>query len=596
MKRNRDNPNNNNGGTSRRQAVLYARVSSKEQEKEGFSIPAQLKLLRGYAANSSITIVHEFVDVETAKQAGRSGFGEMVSFLRRNRACRILLVEKTDRLYRNLKDWVTIDDLGLEIHLVKENAVLTHDSRSSEKFMHGIKVLMAKNYIDNLSEETRKGMLEKAEQGIWPSFAPLGYRNVAGPDGKKTIEPDPEVAPLISHLFEWYVTGNYSVREVAKMARDAGMVFRKSRNPVPHATVHNILRNRIYTGDFDWNEQTYHGVHTGLVTRDLWNQAQAILDGRFAKRRRRAKHDFAFSGLITCGHCGCSLVAEIKKGRYVYYHCTGFKGKCPEPYTREEVLEEQFAAILKDLTFDREVMDWVASALRQSHKDEKKYHDDAVIRLQTEYNRLQDRIDAMYIDRLDGRVDVAFFDRKATEWREEQDRLLHAIEKHQAANQNYLEEGVQLLELASRAHELFESQEPREKRRLLDFVLSNCSWRDGELSVTYRQPFDLFVKTGLSARQGAETAIAGGDSSDSFDNWLPEFVSQSVIRLSFPLRLASLFCWSRRQTAARRTIQDLATYWHALLESGAAPNRAALARLQGVSRARVTQVLGVAPT
>jgi len=66
---------------------------------------------------------------------------------------------------------------------------------------------MAKNYVDNLSEETRKGMQEKAEQGIWPSFAPLGYRNVAVADGKKIIEPDPESAPIISRLFEWHATG-----------------------------------------------------------------------------------------------------------------------------------------------------------------------------------------------------------------------------------------------------------------------------------------------------------------------------------------------------------------------------------------------------
>jgi site-specific DNA recombinase len=75
----------------------------------------------------------------------------------------IILVEKTDRLYRNLKDWVTLDELDLEIHFAKENVVLSADSRSSEKFLHGIKVLMAKNYIDNLSEETRKGMTERAE-------------------------------------------------------------------------------------------------------------------------------------------------------------------------------------------------------------------------------------------------------------------------------------------------------------------------------------------------------------------------------------------------------------------------------------------------
>ena len=90
-----------------RQAVIYARVSSKEQEKEGFSIPAQLKLLREYATAHGLVVAHEYVDVETAKQTGRAAFGEMVGYLKRHPEIRVMLVEKTDRLYRNLKDWVT---------------------------------------------------------------------------------------------------------------------------------------------------------------------------------------------------------------------------------------------------------------------------------------------------------------------------------------------------------------------------------------------------------------------------------------------------------------------------------------------------------
>ena len=126
-------------------AVSYARVSSKDQEREGFSIPAQLDLLRPYGAARSFRIAEEFVDVEIAKQAGRAAFGAMVAFARKHRGRLIVLVEKTDRLYRNPHDWVTIDELDVEIHLVKENVILSPESRSHEKFMHGIKVLMAKN-------------------------------------------------------------------------------------------------------------------------------------------------------------------------------------------------------------------------------------------------------------------------------------------------------------------------------------------------------------------------------------------------------------------------------------------------------------------
>ena len=337
--------------------------------------------------------------------------------------------------------------------------------------MHGIKVLMAKNYIDNLSEETRKGMLEKARQGIWPSYAPLGYLNVDGTNGKRIIKPDPDVAPVITCMFEQYATGKYSLKQMAKKARADGLAYRKGGDQVPTSTIHKILRNRIYSGDFDFDGTTYKGTYDAIVSRELWEQVQAILDGRGTKKTRKMKEQFAFSGLITCGHCGCAMVGEIKKGRFLYYQCTGYKGKCPEPYTREEVLAEKFAGLLKGISFSEEVLGWVRRALGESHRDERLFHEEAVTKLQREHRRLQDRIDAMDEDELDGRIGNEFFDAKAAEMRGEQARLIRDLEAHQDANRNYMEEGVQLLELAHRAPVLFESQPAGEKRKLLDFVL-----------------------------------------------------------------------------------------------------------------------------
>ena len=71
-----------------------------------------------------------------------------------------------------------------------------------------------------------------------------------------------------------------------------------------------------------------------------------------------------------------------------------------------------------------------------------------------------------------------------------------------------MEEGVRLLELARNARRLFEKQEAREKRRLLDFLVSNCSWRDGELKADFRQPFDLLADTAAAAAQAATTEAA----------------------------------------------------------------------------------------
>ena len=177
-----------------RQAVMYTRVSSKDQEREGYSIPAQQALLHEYAAKAGFQLVREFVDVETAKVAGRKAFGEMVSFLKQHRDCRVVLAEKTDRLYRNFKDYVVLEDLDIEIHLPKEGHIIGKDSRSRDRLIHGIKVVLARNYIDNLREEVTKGLREKAEQGVFPVD---GRRSVI-----ETI-PQPTPSKFIRKMLPW---------------------------------------------------------------------------------------------------------------------------------------------------------------------------------------------------------------------------------------------------------------------------------------------------------------------------------------------------------------------------------------------------------
>ena len=104
------------------------------------------------------------------------------------------------------------------------------------------------------------------------------------------------LSPIVSQLFEWYATGDISLKEAARKARAAGLVYRKSGAKVPVSTVHTILRNRLYTGWFEWNGQLIQGKHEPLVSVELWERVQGVLDGRFAKKHRRGTHDFAFSG------------------------------------------------------------------------------------------------------------------------------------------------------------------------------------------------------------------------------------------------------------------------------------------------------------
>jgi site-specific DNA recombinase len=500
-------------------AVLYARVSTAEQEKEGFSIDAQIKLIREYAQKQGLAITDEYVDIESAKKTGRTQFEAMLKFLRARPGVRHVLVEKTDRLYRNLKDWVTLDDFDIEIHLVKEGTVLSRDSRSSEKFMHGIKVLMAKNYVDNLSEEARKGMLEKAKQGMWPSVAPVGYVNVVGPLGKKIIVPDAEAASIVARVFEWFETGKYSLKEVTKMAREAGLRYRRSRLPIGTSSIHFMLRNRLYAGAFEWAGRLYQGTHEPLVTTETWQNVQDVLDGRSASNVRAEPMRFAFTGLINCGHCGCAVVAQMQRGRYIYYHCSGFKQKCPERYVREETLAAAFAQQLARLEMNDTAFGLIERALRDIHSESNRERADTIAQLRAESDRLQLRLDKLYVDHVDGRVTADMHDRMAATWREERERCQRQMEALYSAEDALADDGIALLDLARKAHKTFSIQSQSAKNTALTLLVLNSTWANDVLTVTFREPFGMLEEMSFPA---PDSEPAGGSENPPRTEWLPE--------------------------------------------------------------------------
>jgi site-specific DNA recombinase len=300
---------------------LYGRVSSREQEREGYSIPAQRKLLSGYARTCQFHIDHEFIDIESAKNPGRKEFGAMVSLLKADSRCRIVLVEKTDRLYRNRADALVFEELietrGVEIHLVKEGRIISKDSRSQDKFMHDIHVAVAKNYVENLKEEVKKGMREKAEQGIYPGRAPFGYKNNSL---TRSIEVHETKAPIVKRIFELYATGNCSLAILRETVHaETGILINRSYLEV-------MLKNPFYIGRFVWRGIEYKGAHTPLISPELFQRVQDAFSGHNKPKYR--KHQFAFAGILRCAHDGCTVTTELQKNKYVYYRCSHGRGRC----------------------------------------------------------------------------------------------------------------------------------------------------------------------------------------------------------------------------------------------------------------------------
>lgn len=481
-----------------KKAVLYARVSSKEQEREGFSIPAQRKLLHAYALENGYDVVAEFREAETAKKAGRAEFQKMIAYLDAHPDVQDVLVEKTDRLYRNFKDYTRLDveQRDLHVHLVKEGEILSKDSKSHEKFIHGIKMLMAKNYTDNLSEEVKKGQTEKAEQGIWPSAAPFGYRNRLS---DHTVEPDPARAQYVVRAFELMAGRQHSLGMIAQDLSDAGARTKRINARLSKSHVQAILTREIYYGQVPWNGKIYDGKHTPLISKALFDRVQEAMGKR--QKPKVVKHESVYGGVLTCGHCGCAITPDHKTKRsgkhYVYYRCTNGKKSCGSVvYLREEKLEEAFAAALKQIEITPEAVELTRKALLQSAEQEREFHEQAISNLTQEVATLQRRIERCYTDHIDGKISTDEWESRTAAWKVEQSDLRLKLSAHDRADHKYMQGGVKLLELASRAHKLFTTtMTSAEKREIVDLVLSNPRIEDGSVRYDYKMPFAMMVNS-----------------------------------------------------------------------------------------------------
>jgi len=264
--------------------ILFARVSTKEQAVDGYSLDSQRKLLEDYSAQKSLFISKRFIVPESASgKQERKEFNEMLEYLYSHPEIKTVLCEKVDRITRNFSDSLKIDqwlngDEERQIHFVKQNLVIHKNAKSHEKFQWDIYLVLARQYSNNLSEETRKGMIEKAEQNWYPGGQKRGYKTV-GDTGQKlwVIDDSPRSeAPYIKKAFELYDTGRFTVLSLTKHLVKEGWKTGTGK-PIAKSTVHKVLRDCFYCGEFEWNNKRYkHGNHKQLSQKNSFRECRTV--------------------------------------------------------------------------------------------------------------------------------------------------------------------------------------------------------------------------------------------------------------------------------------------------------------------------------
>lgn len=471
-------------------ATIIARVSTEEQKEAGNSLPAQIARLESYCERKGFEIVKKFSFDESAYKDKRKEFDDILDYLIGLNESVAICFDKVDRLSRNVFDKrvATLYERALrdevELHFPSDGQVINSQISAVEKFQFGISLGLAKYYSDAISDNVKRAQVQMLSSGIWPSKAPYGYRNITKDDGNKWIELDPMEAPIVEKMYEWYSTSSYSMLEIRNRVQETfNIKFSKGY-------VDFILKNRFYIGIMATKGQEFIHNYDRIITRELFDKVQEIKAGYHKKHFKFAGLPYLYRGLIRCAECGCIVTPEKKKGQYVYYHCTQYNGKHGAEWLREEDLTRQFAQRLSELEMPREILNDVTDALRKAHKGKSQFHEDLYNRYNGEYQKLEQRIEKMYEDKLDGSITEDYYNKKLKDYRSEQSALQGKQANLQVADEQYYIASDYVLELAAKASELFESSEPHEKRLLLKMTLQNFKLRGKKVDSDWLKPFD----------------------------------------------------------------------------------------------------------
>ena len=475
--------------------VLLCRVSSKDQEETGYSLSSQERLLTSYAERKEFSVSKIYSISESASgRKQRAIFTEMMAYVLK-KDIKIIICEKVDRLTRNFKDAVMIDewleeDEERQVHLVKDSLTLHKNSRSQEKLNWGIRILFAKNYIDNLSEEVKKGYKEKIEQGWMPHPPPIGYITV-GETGHKIHIPDESKAPFIKKMFSLYATGNYSVSAVGEVLYKDGLKS-KSGKKIAKSKLHEILKNPFYFGKFLWSKKLYHGNHQPLITEALFNTVQNILENNNTPKISR--HNYLFKGMIRCKECKGTITWEQHKG-ILYGHCNHYRNCTQKTWVKEHQVIKQLVKALGSFEIrSQRLIEWIRKALKDSHKDEIIYYTAQKEELQRHCTMLENRLDKLYEDKIDGKIRQEFYDSKYAKYSTDLENTKQKLNKLSGKHTKHYELGINIYELSQRATKIFKKALYDDKRKLIRLVFSELYLDEGILKYEYTKPFTLLLK------------------------------------------------------------------------------------------------------
>jgi len=485
---------------------IYARKSTDEPDRQILSIEAQIAELQEFAQREHLEVVETFIESQTAKEPGRPIFNNMLSQIEKGKASGIVAWHP-DRLARNSVDG------GRVIYLVDTAKIVAlkfptfwMEPTPQGKFMLSIAFGQSKYYVDNLSENVKRGLRQKVRKGEACGVAPTGYLNDLA---THLMVPDPARFRLIREMFEYYATGSHSLKEVRTFISARGLVSRSGK-VLSLSNIQMVLKNPFYYGMFVFNGELYQGKHKPAITKKLFDQCADVML-RKAHPTKRGEQIHILRGLMKCGSCGCSITSELQKG-HVYYRCTKKHGICTEPYVREESLASQMSELIKKVSLSRAWADVMLKELDSEQQESA--HAGALFAqsLKDNIKVFEEKLDVLMDVHLDGVISAEEYTTKKKLLLDQKIDVEQKLKDFERQGYRWLELSRQFILDSNQAIIIASEENLEAKRDFLKKIGSNPRLASRSLLLDFKNPWRILSETPVASLCDAPHFGENGDS------------------------------------------------------------------------------------
>ena len=361
--------------------VIYCRVSTDAQERDGTSLQTQQAACQEYALAHNWTVVTEIRDSSSGFTLERPGM-ERVRGMLRDASADVILAFAVDRLSRNQNHIGVLFDEAHQSGVKLDFATEKFEDTAVGRFILAARAFVAEVEREKIVERTLRGKAQRARSGKLPQATGRGFYGYRYDAASGTRSVESREAGVVREVFETF-TGGGSCHRIASALNRRGVPAFSGGRWYP-LTVRRMLLNEAYTGrtvyrrmkaekyrdprsghrkvrilergQDEWIE--IEGATPAIISRDIYLRAKAILEDPERRNRSRPSRIYALTGRLRCAVCGTPMVGQaLMKGRYAYYRCRSRyvawpDSTCPAKYIRSDALESRVRGALLDVLAD----------------------------------------------------------------------------------------------------------------------------------------------------------------------------------------------------------------------------------------------------